>query len=142
MLAQGDAAIPGEGKPEHRRARRCASGKPGAAAPRLWEKHNEKWRRDLGELKTHNPSDSAARYRAGPQLREKPKREPARIEIKAENTRRKISDLVQTQNWMQAKNISLRSKQSLHPIHGGLRPPSLFLIGTKIGTLQKLRTTK
>jgi hypothetical protein len=35
MLAQGGAAISGEGKPEHRRARRCASGKTrsgGAAA--------------------------------------------------------------------------------------------------------------
>jgi hypothetical protein len=55
----------------------------------------------------------------------------------------KFSDLAQTRHKMQTRNISLRSKQSLHPIHGGLRPPSLFfLIGTKIGTLQKLRTTK
>jgi hypothetical protein len=58
-----------------------------------------------------------------------------RTEIKAMNTRRKISDLVPTQNKMQTRNISLRSKQSSHPIHGGLRSPSLFLIGTKIGSL-------
>jgi hypothetical protein len=58
-----------------------------------------------------------------------------RAEIKAMNTRRKISDLEPSQNKMQTRNISLRSKQSLHPIHGGLRPPSLFLIETKIGSL-------
>jgi hypothetical protein len=46
----------------------------------------------------------------------------------------KFSDLAQTRHKMQTRNISLKSKQSLHPIHGGLRPPSLFLIGTKLGT--------
>jgi hypothetical protein len=29
-------------------------------------------------------------------------------------------------NKMQTRNISLRSEPNLHPIHGGLRPPSLF----------------
>jgi hypothetical protein len=62
-------------------------------------------------------------------------RQTKRTEIKAMNTRRKISDLVPTQNKMQTRNISLRSKQSLHPIHRGLRPPSLFLIETKFGSL-------
>jgi hypothetical protein len=47
-------------------------------------------------------------------------------------TRRKISDLISTQDKMQTRNIPLRSKQSLHPIHGGLRPPSLFSIETKL----------
>jgi hypothetical protein len=34
-------------------------------------------------------------------------------------------------NKMQTQNISLRTEPSLHPIRGGLRPPTLFLIGTK-----------
>jgi hypothetical protein len=29
-------------------------------------------------------------------------------------------------NKMQTRNISLRTEPNLHPIHGGLRPPSLF----------------
>jgi hypothetical protein len=58
--------------------------------------------------------------------------EQNQTEIKALNTWRKISDLEPTQNKMQTRNISLRSKQSSHPIHGGLRPPSLFLIETKL----------
>jgi hypothetical protein len=38
-------------------------------------------------------------------------------------------------NKMQTQKFSMRSKHSLHPIRGGLCPPSLFLIGTKIGSL-------
>jgi hypothetical protein len=55
-------------------------------------------------------------------------------EIKAKNTT-KIPDLVPTQTRCKLEIFSMRSKQSLHPIRGGLRPPSLFLIGTKIGSL-------
>jgi hypothetical protein len=52
-------------------------------------------------------------------------------EIKAMNTKKNLRFGPNT-NKMQTQNFSLRSKQGLHPIHGGLRPPSLFLIGTKI----------
>jgi hypothetical protein len=52
-------------------------------------------------------------------------------EIKAMNTKKNLRFGPNT-NKIQTRNFSLRSKQGLHPIHGGLRPPSLFLIGTKI----------
>jgi hypothetical protein len=51
--------------------------------------------------------------------------------IKAMNTKKNLRFGPNT-NKMQTRNFSLRSKHGLHPIHGGLRPPSLFLIGTKI----------
>jgi hypothetical protein len=51
--------------------------------------------------------------------------------IKAMNTKKNLRSGPNT-NKMQTRNFSFRSKQGLHPIHGGLRHPSLFLIGTKI----------
>jgi hypothetical protein len=81
---------------------------------------------------------------AGPQhAREEPEIDEKKESITEKSTRimrprptlrikRKISDLAQTRHKMQTRNISLRSKQSLHPIHGGLRPPTLFLIETKL----------
>jgi hypothetical protein len=33
---------------------------------------------------------------------------------------------------MQTRNFSKKSEQGSHPIRGGLRPPSLFLISTRI----------
>jgi hypothetical protein len=83
--------------------------------------------------------------RAGPQCTsETPKREPARVKVLQERKsgrdqnyeqEEKSQIWYQHKNKMQTRNILLRSRQSLHPIHGGLRPPSLFLIETKFGSL-------
>jgi hypothetical protein len=95
------------------------------------------WRRILGETRL-NPS---ARRVSGPghEPNQKPTGNPSRTKIRAEikalNTQRKIPDLEPAQSRCKLEFFSKRSEQRLHPIRGGLHPPSLFLIGTKIGSL-------
>jgi hypothetical protein len=98
----------------------------GGAAP--WEK-TETPNRILGWASTHerNPIDEHARLEM---LQERKSGRDQSHEHKKKNPRFGTNT-----NKMQTRNFSMRSKQSLHPIRGGLRPPSLFLIGTKIGSL-------
>jgi hypothetical protein len=85
-----------------------------------------------------NDRKPSARREFGPGLsarvKKKTERKSTRAEIKTMNTT-KNSRFGTNTIKMQTRNFSMRSKQCLHPIHGGLRPPSLFLIGTKLGTL-------